>query len=209
MDANIRDTDVSLDEALKRTVARIEKETITLGELLELVGEQGLLIFCIIINIPFLFPVSIPGISTAFGAVIILIGISVTLNRLPWLPTRLLGRKLQRDQLLPVFERGISFVQRLQRFIRPRLTGLTEGAIMNRVNGVALTVAAVLLILPLSLIPFSNTLPAVAIMLLSIGMLQRDGVFVLAGYLFIALSILYFGGLALAAILGGQALLFN
>ncbi len=207
MTGKFSDADVSLDEALRRAAARIQAETITLGDLLELVGEQGLLVFCIILTVPFLFPVSIPGVSTVFGAVIILIGVGVTLNRLPFLPAALTRRELQRAQLLPVIERGIEFVTRLQRFIRPRLQGVTEGAVMSRVNGIVLTVAGALLILPLSLIPFSNTIPAVAIMLLAMGMLQRDGYFVLGGYLFTVFTFIYFGLLVLAAVAAGNAIL--
>jgi len=84
---------------------------------------------------------------------------------------------------------------------------VTEGAVMSRVNGIVLTVAGALLILPLSLIPFSNTIPAVAIMLLAMGMLQRDGYFVLGGYLFTVFTFIYFGLLVLAAVAAGNAIL--
>lgn len=207
MSTKLHDPDVSLDEALTRAAASIDKETVTLGELLELVGEQGLLLLCVILVIPFLFPVSIPGISTVFGILIILIGFGITINRVPWLPGALIRRELKREQLLPVFERGADFVNRLQRWMRPRLERLTAGARINRVHGAALMFGGVLLLMPLSIIPFSNTLPAVAILLLAVGMLQRDGIFVIVGYLFNLLTTLYFGALGMAAVLGGQALL--
>jgi len=191
------DPDVALDVALRRAADSMKAESITIGALLELVGEQGLLVICIILSIPFLFPVSIPGVSAVFGAVIILIGVGVTLDRLPWLPRQIVSRELKREQLLPVFEKGIEFVKRLERFVGPRLSGLTEGALMNRVNGIALVIAGLMLIIPLGLVPFSNTIPAIAIVLLCIGMLQRDGYAVLGGYLFIILTLVYFGGLAL------------
>ncbi|MDZ4770035.1 MAG: exopolysaccharide biosynthesis protein [Chloroflexota bacterium] len=197
MTTKFSDPDVALDVALRRAADSMKAESITIGALLELVGEQGLLVICIILSIPFLFPVSIPGVSAVFGAVIILIGVGVTLDRLPWLPRQIVSRELKREQLLPVFEKGIEFVKRLERFVRPRLSGLTEGALMNRVNGIALVIAGLMLIIPLGLVPFSNTIPAIAIVLLCIGMLQRDGYAVLGGYLFIILTLVYFGGLAL------------
>ena len=57
--------------------------------------------------------------------------------------------------------------------------------------------------LPFGLIPFSNTFPAVALLFLAIGLLQRDGVSVLLGHVSNIVTILYFslliggGGLAL------------
>lgn len=209
MDSRFHDTDVALSVALKRTIAEIHGDRITLQQLLGLIGEQGLLVFCTILTIPFLLPVSIPGVSTVFGLVIIFIGISVTLNRALWLPERILRHELTRDHLVPVLEKGIHFFGRLEQWMRVRLRQLTEGELMNRLNGLALTSSGVLLLFPLSFIPFSNTLPALAVLLLALGMLQRDGVFIVAGYSALGLTVLYFAGLALAIFFGGQSLIFG
>ena len=209
MDSRFHDTDVALTVALKRTVAAIQGDHITLQQLLGLIGEQGLLVFCTILTIPFLFPVSIPGVSTVFGLVIIFIGISVTLNRALWLPERLLQHQVSSAHLVPVLEKGIHVFGRLERWMCVRLRQLTEGELVNRLNGLALTSGGVLLLFPLSFIPFSNTLPAVSILLLALGMLQRDGIFIVLGYGALLLTILYFGGLALFVFLGGQSLFFG
>ena len=74
---------------------------------------------------------------------------------------------------------------------------------MSRVNGLVVVLSALLLMAPLAFLPFSNTLPALAILLLSIGILQHDGVFVLLGYLFLVLTVFYF---ALIALMGVQAI---
>lgn len=203
------DTQVTLGEALRHIISRIQGEQITLRELLILVGEQGLLLFCIVLTLPFLLPVSIPGVSTVFGIVIILVGIGITLNRVPWLPAKLMERPIRNEHLVPTLEKGIQLAERMERWLQPRLIRITSGAIANRMNGMALTLSGVLLLFPLSFIPFSNTLPGVAVMLLALGMLQRDGYFVVAGYLALVATILYFGGLALAVVMGGQTLLPN
>ena len=48
MDSRFHDTDVALTVALKRTVAAIQGDHVTLQQLLGLIGEQGLLVFCTI-----------------------------------------------------------------------------------------------------------------------------------------------------------------
>ncbi len=88
-----------------------------------------------------------------------------------------------------------------------RLHALTDGRLVNRVNGLALTGAGVLLMMPLSIIPFSNTLPGVAILLLSAGISQRDGLVVAGGYLMIVLTLVYFAVLAWLAFAAGQSVL--
>ena len=86
--------------------------------------------------------------------------------------------------------------------------GNFSGGAINRINGLSLTTGGILLLFPLSFIPFSNTLPALSVLLLALGMLQRDGIFILAGYFTLLLTILYFGGLALLLFLSGKSLLF-
>lgn len=207
MQTEFKDTDTPLALVLRETLENIKGETITLRELLELVGEQGLLLFCSLLTLPFLLPVSVPGVSTLFGLIIILIGIGVTLHRVPWLPGRLMNRSIMRAHLVPVLEKGAETFERLERWVKPRLKNLTSGILMNRVNGLVLTWAGVLLLFPLSFIPFSNTLPALSVLFLTFGMIQRDGYFIAAGYIWLGISVAYFGGLALLVIIGGNTLL--
>jgi hypothetical protein len=206
MSVQFQDTQKSLSQTLNDVAESVTGESITLRQLLMLVGEQGLLLFCMILIIPFLLPVSIPGVSTVFGLLIVLIGIGVTLNRLPWLPNRLMERSIKTADLRPAFEKGANLFARLDRIIRPRMLALTNNAVTNRINGLALTFSGVLLMAPLSLIPFSNTIPGIAVLFFAVGLLQRDGVFILLGYAAMIGTVIYFGALALAAIAMGQGI---
>lgn len=201
------DTDKSTSAVLEDVIRSMDDEHITLREILEKMGESGLLLLCGLLSLPFLVPVSIPGVSTVFGAGIVLIGIAVTFNRFPWLPSTLADRKLERSKLVPVLERGLKILRKVDRYVRPRLLGLTTGGFINRMNGIVLTFAGLLLMMPLSFIPFSNTLPGVAILLLSTGISQRDGGVVLAGHFLVALTLAYFGGLAWVAYAAGNSLM--
>jgi hypothetical protein len=181
--------------------------TVSLRELLERIGEQGLLLVCVLLTLPFLLPVSIPGVSTVFGLAIILIGVGVTLNRVPWLPRRILDRRLSTPHLRQAFERGARIVARFERLVRPRWLLLTRSATLNFAHGLALILAGVLLLFPLGFVPFSNTLPGVAILFLSLGLLERDGLFIVLGYVMNAATLVYFGVLVASALLAGRSLL--
>ncbi len=201
------DTDKSTSAVLQDVIDSMHDEHVTLRQILERMGESGLLLLCGLLSLPFLVPVSIPGVSTVFGAGIVLIGIAITFNRFPWLPEKVADRKLERARLVPVLERGLKVLRKVDRFVRPRLPGLTAGAVVNRINGLVLTAAGVLLMMPLSFIPFSNTLPGVAILLLSTGISQRDGMVVAMGHLMVVLTLVYFSALAYAGVAAGQSLL--
>ena len=201
-----KDTDRKTSELLEDILHSIKGEYITLRDLLGMMGESGLLLLCAFLSLPFLFPVSIPGVSTVFGAGIVLISAAITLNRLPWLPQKVADRRLESGKLRPVLERGVTFLRKIDRFFKPRMGALTTGAVMNRVNGLVLMGAGLLLMAPLGLIPFSNTLPGVAILLLAAGISQRDGLVVLGGYVMVVLTIVYFAALAYLAYSAGQGL---
>ena len=206
MTTDFRDTSDTLRVTLERTAEAIGGKAVTLREILALIGEQGLLLMCAVLTIPFLLPVSIPGVSTVFGLAIILISIGITANRAPWLPRRIMDRPIDAEKLVPTLMKGAGIVRRIEAVIRPRLTALTGSDAINRFNGLMLILGGVLLMFPLGLVPFSNTLPAFAILFLCIGMSQRDGWFVVAGYATIVATIVYFSLLAYLAIIAGQGI---
>lgn len=189
-----------LEDVIQRLPA---EETIDLGRVLTLLEREGFLLFCVFLTLPFMVPVSIPGVSTVFGLVILLIGLAITFNINPPLPRKLLTRRFPTATLRLSLTKGIAWVHRIERFSRPRWLALTHGPTLNRFNGSMLVLAAVLLMAPFGLIPFSNTLPGLAILFLSIGMLQRDGIYVLIGLATNLLTIAYFTFL----LLGGTVLL--
>ena len=200
------DTSTTLSATLSQTIDGIKGETVTLRELMNAIGEQGLLLLCALATLPFLFPVSIPGVSTVFGAAIVLLSVAITLNRMPWLPDKILDRPMDTAKLVPVMRKGVRIVTRIDSWVRPRALHLTAGR-MTFFNGCVLVFGGVLLMAPFGLIPFSNTAPAVGILLLTVGMIQRDGVFVLLGYLGTVLTVVYFSVLIYTAWWAGGALL--
>jgi hypothetical protein len=199
-----RNPEVRLSEALESTRVAVTGHRVTLRELLGLVGEQGLLVFCAILAMPFLLPVSLPFMSTALGTPMLLIGVAVILNRVPWLPERLLDHALPTETVQHVLERAAHTALRFEHLVRPRLLGLTATPAVNSLNGVVLVTAVLLLMAPLPFVPFANTLPAIGIILLCLGMAERDGTVIVAGYLVTLLSALYVGTLMYFAAKAGS-----
>ncbi len=204
--ARLHNPTESLSTTFERTAAEIRAEAITVRGLMELIGEQGLLLVCVFLSIPFLFPVAIPGTSTVFGMLMILIGFGVMANRLPWLPARLLDHTLQARHVVPVLRKGAEWARRFEKLIKPRWLILTHGPTVNRLNGLILIVAAASLLAPLPMIPFSNTIPALGIALLALGMVERDGALIVLGYVASLLGGTYVGGVLWAAWRAGKGL---
>lgn len=193
-----------VSQRLRALVRSMPRTGITLSELIRSVGNDGLLILVALLTLVFLIPISIPGVSTVFGAAILLISVSRLFGRALWIPSKLEHRVIGTRKLRPLLRKALSWLKKLERVSRPNRIGwLVTGGVVAFFNNAALILGAVLLMMPFGLIPFSNTFPAVAILFLAIGLLQRDGVCILLGHISNVVTIVYFsvliGGGGLAA----------
>ncbi|CAA9321386.1 MAG: Exopolysaccharide synthesis, ExoD [uncultured Lysobacter sp.] len=187
------DDEATLGEQLEHVIQGLPADTLTLGELLDVFGDEGLLLLTMLLTVVFLIPVSIPGVSTVFGAAILLVGISRLLGRPLWLPSSIRHRALPAAKLRPALQQGMVWVRRLERISRPRrMRTLVDGRARLQLTNLAFILAAVLLMAPFGFVPFSNTLPALALLLYSVGIMQRDGGAVLLGHLANIATIVYF-----------------
>jgi hypothetical protein len=183
----------SLGEKIELIVSELPPTEVTLVEIMDIVGSDSLMLLTIFLSLVFLVPVSIPGVSTVFGTGILLIGVTRLFARKLWLPKAIATRKISAEKLRNAFSRALVWFQRLEKISRPhRLHGLTTDGLMALSNNLSFILAALLLMVPFGFIPFSNTLPAIALIFLAIGLMQRDGGSILLGYLANVVTIIYF-----------------
>lgn len=175
---------------------RFGQDEVQVGEVLDVMGDRAYSLLLVLLALPFFTPVSLLGISTVVGAVIAYLGLRLALGLSPRLPQTLRRRRLP-PRFFGALLRGAERVIRLlERCTRKRLPVFVSGQWMRRGIGLAVLGAALLLMLPLP-IPFSNFLPAVAIIALAVGRLEEDGAAVCAGFVALAVSALFFAALAL------------
>lgn len=184
----------SLGNQMEDIIQNLPEDKFKLSEITDRFGAQGLLLMSALLTLVFLIPVSIPGVSTVFGAAILLVGISRLFNRPMWLPQKVRERPLPADKLRPALMRGLTWVRRLEKVSRAhRLAALADGRVADIFNNLVFILAALLLMAPFGFIPFSNTVPGIALLFYAIGLLQRDGVAILFGHLANIAAIVYFG----------------
>ena len=175
-----------------------------LSEILTATQGRGFNLLLLLIGMPFLTPIPLPGFSTPFGLVVLLIGARLAIGRRPWLPKRLLQRELPARFIAKLLGAVSRMVRWLEILLRPRLDFLHEQWIYRRIAGTLIMLSGLLLLLPLP-IPLTNTLPALTVVLLAAGAMERDGLFFLAGCAIFGLTLAYFVLLAF----GGAHLLDN
>jgi hypothetical protein len=184
-----------MSAALAGAESAVQDPAVTLRELLAMLGEQGLLVFCGILAAPFLLPITVPGMSTVLGLPMLLIGFAVMVSSVPWLPERLLRHSLPAPTVRGVLQKVRGWAERFEHLVRPRWLALTGGRAVNALNGALVLVAVLLLMAPIPLVPFVNSIPALAIVLLCFGMAERDGIVIALGYFTTVVAAAYVGGL--------------
>jgi hypothetical protein len=178
--------------AILRDLAEQEAPTVSVNQLMERFGGRAigalLLVFGLICTLP--LP---PGGTTLFGAPLVLLAPQLILGgRVAWLPANLRRRGIATADLRQGLPRVLPWLERVEAVSKPRLAFLF-GGVGQRLIGVVCTVLALVLILP---IPLGNILPAAAVSVLSLALVQRDGLLALAGYALVGASV---GVLVLAA----------
>ena len=164
----------------------------TLREVVGVLADRAYELMMILFVLPFLLPVSLPGMSTPLGLAVAVIAGQLALGRLPWLPHRLLDRQLPPGFFTKVVGVTQGVVRFLERVLRPRWLVVTGAGWLNGLHLCVVCVAALLLALPMP-IPFTNTLPGWTILLFAAGLMERDGLVVAAGYLaMLATLVLFF-----------------
>ena len=185
---------ISLRQKLEKIIDELPTDTLNLEEIRDMLGRDGMLLLVVLLTVVFLIPVSIPGVSTIFGATILLIGVSIMFGWNLWLPKQFLKKQLPSDSLRKAFSTGLKWFTRLEKVSKPhRLMILTEARGSHIINGFAIVFAAILLMFPFGFIPFSNTFPAIALLFYAIGLLQKDGVSIVWGHVFSLITLIYFG----------------
>lgn len=188
-----------LSEEIAALRDRFAEGPLTLGEVVTVLQGRAWTLVLILLALPFITPIPLPFLSTPFGLAIGLISLRLALGQRPWLPARLLAKPLPPGFFGHVLKFSARVLRFLEKFLRPRLHWLVDTRVFVRVHALAMLVAATILLLPLP-VPFTNSFPAWLILLVAGGLLERDGLAVIAGYAVGA------GGLAFFYFLGDVAL---
>jgi hypothetical protein len=185
-----------LSEEFALILREFEVETVTLREVLGLLHGRGYVLLTMLLALPFCTPVPLPGVSTPFGLIIVIVGVRLAFGAKPWLPARLLDTRLPPAIFVKVFAVTRKIILGFERLLRPRLLWVTSSPRREQLHAVPIVICAAMLLLPLP-IPFSNVVPAWGIMLVAGGLLERDGWFIIAGHVASLITIAFFTAIAI------------
>jgi len=149
--------------------------SITVGELVDRSAEAG---FGFLVGVLTLIAIPFFGLSTPFGLAIALVGAQLALGmRRPWLPARARRRELS----MAMLDRVLALLQRRTKFLARSTRRRRERLVMPRLVGLGIVLLGLGLALPLP-IPGSNMIFLIPLFVYAVGLLERDGLWVLLGH---------------------------
>ena len=168
-----KQTSQLLDEA----IASFETETLPLGTLIDVLAERAfgmvLLVLALPCAIPFLY-----GVPQIMSLPMVFVAVQLAAGRHTlWLPERLRARELKKQSLEDMMDKARPWLQRFERISRLRLQFMTRRP-MEQVIGLLFILFSLTIMIPL---PLTNTVPGAAIVIASLGFIERDGILVFLG----------------------------
>jgi hypothetical protein len=188
-------TSAPLSVVLFRLANDNGRDRISVGDLLAALGDRAIGALMFFFAAPNILPVP-PGVSTLLGAPLLFLSAQLMLGMRPWLPSVITRRSISRDDLGTLVRRIVPWLAKAEKLLKPRALVLVRPPVEYVVGLVCLVLAAILM-LP---IPLGNTLPALAISLLALGVLERDGVWIAIGLLASAVAGVVVSGVVWAMI---------
>lgn len=190
----------TLLQTLEAMAARAPEEGYSLREIFDQLDESafgaGLFLLALPCCIPFLY-----GVPQVVSLPMMALAAQMVMGReQPWMPDKMAARKIDRKGLTQMSKGGRKWLGWIEAIVRPRLTLIT-GKRSERVIGAFLCFFCASILVPL---PMTNTVPGFAVAIASFGLMQKDGLMVIAGLL---IGTAWVSGLIGAVMLGAVTLL--
>ncbi|HUZ73019.1 MAG TPA: exopolysaccharide biosynthesis protein [Stellaceae bacterium] len=159
-------------------IAHATGETISLGFVVAQFGQRSSGALLLILGLPIALPIPMPGISILFGLPLMVISGQLLIGRhRPVLPACLARQSIPRSRFLTIANSMMPLLRRLERFVKPRQS-FFAGDWTTIPIGAICFLLAVIITLP---VPLGNVIPGLAISVLGLGLVERDGLVIALG----------------------------
>jgi hypothetical protein len=172
---------------------------VSVGEMIDALGNRSFGVVFLVLALPAWIPVLPPGVPSIFGIAIAAVAAQMLLGRAaPWLPSFIARRGLSAPRFARLVARAAPWLRRIEAVCRQRLTAPVTGNAGSRLTALCCLGLALAICVPL---PMTNSGPALSLAVMAVGLIERDGLAVLAG---VALGVMSLA--VMAAFWGGAVL---
>ena len=177
---------VLLSERFKLLNDNLCHADFTAHQLLEKLGDKSHCLAIIILSLPFLLPIPVPGLSTVTGLMISWVAFYWIFKKTIWVPHKWHEKTLSAKVFSKVFTHGEKYAKKFEFLFKARGKFLVHTFFTRTLVFLLILISALFLALPLP--PGTNFPPAITLIVLALSILFEDIVLVTLGVLVFAVN---------------------
>lgn len=165
----------NLRTLLQSLCSQTDGDSVSVADLLNAVGRRSYGPVLLLLGFIAISPLTIiPGANVLVALITLIFAIQMAVGRhYPWIPRKALEFSFPRKHLIAGVAGADKYVAQIDRFLKPRLTFLTQAPFVQLVA--LACVGAALVTLPLSFVPLGPVIPSLAVLLFGLAITARDG----------------------------------
>jgi hypothetical protein len=171
-----------IEELLEQLPLKLKsgERTITMGEFVEHISYRGFEMALLLFSLPAALPAPAIGYSTPLGPLIVLFGAQLIIGRSSlWLPRWIKKKSIPVKFISFLKKKGLPFLRRIEERLG-RGKKLVPQRTLCILIGLFVMIMGLIMTLP---IPLTNTIPALAVFILSLGLIANNKLLVLFGFI--------------------------
>lgn len=183
---NIASKDKQLDRTTVSSVfyklgQKEKKEKTRISELLVDFHENGLLLTILFFAIPVAIPLPYPpGFTTIVGIPLMILSMQMLLGfRQVSLPSKINNYQISNDILINISDKVVPKIKFVEKYIRSRFS-FAASIYCEQFIGLISLICSIAISIPL---PLTNAVPALGITIMALGLLNRDGLTIVLGFI--------------------------
>lgn len=160
------------------TLAAQPSDRLTVGDIVAVLRGRAFALLVVLLGLPNCLPMP-PPIPLVCGLLLALVAAQIAAGRAaPWLPQALMHRSVAKADVVRAVNRALPVLYRLERWSKPRMTHLQSAVAARAIGFMLLALSFGLLVAA----PIIGQIPlGIAVCFVGLGLVERDGVMVLAG----------------------------
>lgn len=159
-------------------LASQEGDRLSVGDIVAVLRDRAFALLVVLLGLPNCLPMP-PPIPLICGLLLLLVAVQIIAGMsAPWLPRKLLRQSIARETIERAVSRAVPLLKRLERWSRPRMNVFETALGMRSMGVLLLALSLALIVAP----PFFGQIPlGLAVSLIGLGLVERDGILVVIG----------------------------
>ena len=166
-------------DLLQLVVIQNTNDKMSVADIKNSLHERGFGILLAIAALPICLPIPVPpGYTTFFSIPLFIFSVQMMWGmKSPWLPEWISKKEINKKSLEKLIEKATPWLRKIESYLHPRLTYISVHA-WERIIGIFAFIFTISISLP---IPLTNFPPGWGILIMSLGLLNKDGLTIIVG----------------------------